>query len=63
MTEISYEALYNEVAVYAAALKKLGIQKGDRVVGKKSVTLLILMDSLNTKAGLQIYGGPWVIIP
>ena len=41
VTEITYEALYNEVAVYAAALKKLGIQKGDRVVGKKSVTLLI----------------------
>ena len=49
MTEITYEALYNEVAVYAAALKKLGIQQGDRVVGKKSVTLLILMLSSNTK--------------
>ena len=53
MTEITYEALYNEVAVYAAALKKLGIQQGDRVVGKKSVTLSILMDSLKGLVNLQ----------
>ena len=35
VTTITYKALYEEVAVYAEALKKLGIQKGDRVVGKK----------------------------
>lgn len=33
MKSMSFQQLYDSVAVYASAMRKMGIQKGDRVVG------------------------------
>ena len=38
----TFAELYDEVAVYAAAMKKMGIEKGDRVVGRSTPLYIII---------------------